>query len=313
MILVRIIKNWDYPDIFRQSPKGKGIWDGVQFTTKPVSECDYVIVSNFARQNYNVSCSKENVWSLQQEPPNEYFHRRHNADKIYYRVFTTDSSLKEERFIHTQPALPWHIGKTYDELVKIKSISKSKVLSFITSNKNNFSGHKKRLMFLHKIKDKVDFDLFGFGFLPIKDKWDGLYPYKYSLAIENFSCPDYWTEKIADCFLSYTMPIYYGCTNLSDYFPKNSFVQIDINDKNVAKKIDQVSQSNLWQKSSEAIVKARNLVLEKYQFFPFMANQIKNWEEKNKNLKQNKEFVTIPNEEEILTRLSVAVRHKFKI
>src|SRR5687768_17715451 len=52
--------------------------------------------------------------------------------------------------------------------------------------------------------------------------------YRYSLAIENFSGPYYWTEKVIDCYLSWTMPLYFGCTNLADYFPAESFVQIDI-------------------------------------------------------------------------------------
>lgn len=310
MILVRIIKNWDYPDIFRQSPGGKGIWDNVRFVTEEISDCDYVIVSNYSRKKYRILCPKENVWSLQQEPPNEYFRMRHKAHEVYRRVFTTDRTLRGERFTHTQPALPWHIDKTYDELVKIKSAPKTKVLSMITTNKKNFQGHRERVSFLEKIKNKVDFDLYGYGFHPIRDKWDALYQYKYSLAIENFSCSDYWSEKIADCFLSYTMPIYYGCTNLSRYFPEESFVQININDKNVIDKVSKVVQSNLWEKRKEAIAYARRLILTKYQFFPFMVKQIKNWESKTQNDKLVKEYITIPNEETLLTRLSGAIRQK---
>jgi hypothetical protein len=36
------------------------------------------------------------------------------------------------------------------------------------------------------------------------------------------------TEKLADAFLGLTYPIYYGCTNLSGYFPDKSFTPIDI-------------------------------------------------------------------------------------
>ena len=46
--------------------------------------------------------------------------------------------------------------------------------------------------------------------------------------MENAVIPDYWTEKIADCFLAWTLPIYYGCPNLEDYFPEKSFIRIDI-------------------------------------------------------------------------------------
>jgi hypothetical protein len=71
-------------------------------------------------------------------------------------------------------------------------------------------------------------DLFGRAARPIDDKWDGLAPYHFSLAIENTVATDYWTEKVADCFLSWTCPIYNGAPNLADFFPRDSFIQIDI-------------------------------------------------------------------------------------
>ena len=30
------------------------------------------------------------------------------------------------------------------------------------------------------------------------------------------------SEKIADCFLAWTMPIYYGCPRIAEYFPAES-------------------------------------------------------------------------------------------
>jgi hypothetical protein len=31
MITVGIVKDWDWPDLLRQTPGGKGIWDGMRF------------------------------------------------------------------------------------------------------------------------------------------------------------------------------------------------------------------------------------------------------------------------------------------
>jgi hypothetical protein len=63
-----------------------------------------------------------------------------------------------------------------------------------------FKGHQDRLKFLEKISQVLEIDLWGNGFKRIPDKWDGLAPYKYSLAIENYSGLHYWSEKLADCF-----------------------------------------------------------------------------------------------------------------
>ena len=40
----------------------------------------------------------------------------------------------------------------------------------------------------------------------------------FHIAIENTSTPNYFTEKIIDCFLFSTIPIYYGCPNIGEYF-----------------------------------------------------------------------------------------------
>jgi hypothetical protein len=57
--------------------------------------------------------------------------------------------------------------------------------------------------------------------------------YKYSFAIENFHNEYYWSEKIADCFLAWTMPIYYGCEYINNFFPLEAMIRIDINDPDV--------------------------------------------------------------------------------
>jgi hypothetical protein len=45
-----------------------------------------------------------------------------------------------------------------------------------------------------------------------------LFESRYHLAIENCQSRFYFTEKIIDCFLTDTIPIYWGCQNIGDYF-----------------------------------------------------------------------------------------------
>lgn len=301
---IRIIKNWDYPDLFRQTPRGKGIWGNYEFLTDTEDFCEYVITCNYSPNPVSVHTYKENVWSIQQEPPNEYFSAWHDVDSVYSRVYTPDSKKTDSRYIHSHGAIPWFVGKTYDELVTIPVPKKTKSLSFITSDKSIFKGHKKRLAFLEEIQGKVTFDLFGRGFNEIVNKWDALAPYKYSLAIENYSGPNYWSEKIADCFLAYSLPIYYGCENISQYFPKESYISIDIEDPNISLRIQNILDGNEWEKRLDAIKYARNLILHTYQFFPFFSNEIKKWEEKKIKNRKTKSLITIPNESTFFKSLS---------
>ncbi len=49
--------------------------------------------------------------------------------------------------------------------------------------------------------------------------------YKFSFCYENvFGIPGYITEKIFDCFFAGCVPIYLGASNVTDYIPKNSFI-----------------------------------------------------------------------------------------
>lgn len=135
------------------------------------------------------------------------------------------------------------------------------------------------MSFLQRIQKEIKFDLFGLGFQPIEDKWDALAPYRYSLAVENFSNPLYWSEKLADCFLAWTMPVYFGCTKILDFFPPESMICIDIQDPDCAEIIRMGIGNELWQRNLDAIAYARQLVLNRYQLFPFLTQEIHALEE----------------------------------
>ncbi|OGG18084.1 hypothetical protein A3D78_01140 [Candidatus Gottesmanbacteria bacterium RIFCSPHIGHO2_02_FULL_39_14] len=311
-----IVKNWSYPDLLRQTSGNLGIWKNVRFTLKPVKECDYLIVLNYSPLTIKVKCPPENIWLVAQEPPYPIFRDLKFIPKIYSRVFTVDRAFKEEKYEYSQPALPWHINKSYDELNSMPVPKKKFTLSCITSLKKNVRGHVTRLELLKKLKKNLRFDfiattdiytignksespnklrerLLKLGYTKIVrgGKWEGLSPYRYSIVIENYHGLDNWTEKLADCFLSYTMPIYSGCTNISHYFPKDSLFTFDLDDPDIYKKINRLISSDHWLKNLNSIKKARQLILEKYQFFPYFAQKINSAEKKNTVKKIKKEIV----------------------
>lgn len=272
MTLVRIVKNWDYPDLMQQTPAGAGMWDDIQFTQDSVETCDALVVLNHTNQSIKVKCPPQNVWALVQEPPVPEYRWLEKGFTPFVRVYTPDINLTGPRYIHSHGALPWHVGKSYDFLKNTECPGKHRLLSSIASREMGTDGKKARVIFLEALRQKIDFDLWGKGFTPIEEKWEALASYRYALAIENYSGPHYWTEKISDCFLAWTMPIYYGATNITDYFPPESLVQIDITRPEEAHTIiTEAIQTNRWQKNLDAIAYARQLVLEKHQIFPFIS------------------------------------------
>lgn len=280
-MVVRVVRDWPYPaNFFRQLPNTSSVWEEVVFTEEKVDQCDYLIVLQRPPYNIKVKCPEGNAWLITQEPPVDYFRFFQKAFPHFDRIFTYYKNLSHPNYQTLQPVLPWHVHKSYDELSSITREDledKKDELTWITSSKNSWPGHKARMLLKDTlVKSKLQFHLMGNGFHFIEDKFDGLFPYKYALAIENYSCQDYWTEKLADCFLSWCLPFYWGAPNITAYFPLESMIRLDPNHPAEAVEIIRKAMVNKeWEKRLDAIAEARNLILDKYQFFPYIANMVK--------------------------------------
>jgi hypothetical protein len=83
---------------------------------------------------------------------------------------------------------------------------------------------------------------------------------QYSIIIENSQCENYFTEKLIDCFITKTIPIYWGCPNIGDFFNKSGI----INFKNVEDLITKINllTPDLYAKKLDVIeenfIKAQN-------------------------------------------------------
>jgi len=118
---------------------------------------------------------------------------------------------------------------------------KSKLVSAIVSSKAFLPGHVKRLEFIKAVRDKID--LFGRGMgKELPSKLDGLREYMFSIAIENISCDDnYFSEKIIDCFLTGTVPIYHGCVHIHEFFDKRGILSFNTQEE-LDKILDELTQ-----------------------------------------------------------------------
>ncbi len=67
-------------------------------------------------------------------------------------------------------------------------------------------------------------------FLSSKDcsaKRDLFLTYQFHMAIENSRQENYFTEKLVDCLISKTIPIYYGCPNIGSYFDTTGWILLE--------------------------------------------------------------------------------------
>jgi len=272
----------------RQTPGSKSIWGNCKFfVDQDVEECDYWVVYEGLMEPASALCPPENTILITGEPPTV---KRYDPRFLmqFATVITCHRNIHHPNVIHTQQALPWHVGrrvkngvnivftKDYDELRSISSLTnnKDKLISVISSDKAFTRSHKQRLAFVKRLGehfgDKID--VFGRGIYAIEDKWDAIARYKYHISLENSSFPDYWTEKLSDAFLGMSYPFYYGCPNLADYFPKEAFTMIEIDDfDSTFTIIEKAIENDYYDKSLELLRIARCLVLDKYNLFAMLA------------------------------------------
>jgi hypothetical protein len=273
-MLVRILKFWTFPNILRQTPGCSGEWQGVKFIVDEPGEADYIVIHGHVAEPCTVRCPRGRVWLLLGEAPTEVARRWHAIPNFIDRAYTTDATQSTKKHVLSHPFLPWWVNRDYDSLSASAPMDKRYPLSWVTSNASALAGHKYRLQFLEKIRGMPELRLFGAGFDPLEDKWSGLADYRYSIAFENFSNSHYWTEKVMDCFLAWTMPIYYGCTQLHQFFPRESYVQLDPEIADPVGFIRDVVNSDWRERNLEAIGEARRRVLNDHNLFNVLVAEI---------------------------------------
>ena len=68
--------------------------------------------------------------------------------------------------------------------------------------------------------------ILGEQLLPRDDKIH-LFTSMYSVAVESSSETNYFTEKLIDCLITKTIPVYWGCPNISDFFDTSYWIHPD--------------------------------------------------------------------------------------
>lgn len=119
-------------------------------------------------------------------------------------------------FVKTLPNAQWYPNNMlWVAKEDFKIYQKSKGVSIIASGKNHTKGHQLR----HDlIKCCNTMDIFGYGYNPIEHKISALRDYMFNVAIENCDTPCYYSEKLLDCFVTGTIPIYWGTDHVKQHF-----------------------------------------------------------------------------------------------
>ena len=216
-----------------------------------------------------LQCPVENTILVTMEPSSITKYGKAFSKQFHYVITNQDEkSRPHPNAIRSQTGNVWFYGKTYDEIVAVKEPTKTKKISTVCSDKQQgHTIHKLRYDFTKIMEDKIpELVRFGKGFKWIETKAEAIDDYEFHVAIENHYAPNVWTEKLADTFLGFAVPIYYGCPNIYDYFPKDSIILIDIYDieGSIEKIKEIISTPGEYERRLPAIKEARRKVIEEY-------------------------------------------------
>lgn len=101
--------------------------------------------------------------------------------------------------------------------------NKTRTVSIIASAKKFTEGHQLRHEIIEK-SGRNDLALFGHGYRSIPYKLEALKDFRFSFVIENSRVDYYFTEKLIDCLLTGTVPVYFGCPSIGKFFNTDGFI-----------------------------------------------------------------------------------------
>lgn len=110
-------------------------------------------------------------------------------------------------------------------------------VSHLTGHKNITTGHKLRQK-IHYKQEKIvtakDFYISQYGGVEnfagnkvLAGKKEPLFDSQFHICVENSQQKNYFTEKLIDCFVTKTIPIYFGAPNIDSFFEINGMLIVN--------------------------------------------------------------------------------------
>ena len=187
----------------------------------------------------NLQVPPKNVIGFAQEPHDTPFLKIHQNNFIDYAVKNIGKYFMGSVDKFPSPTFVGHHGFLFYETPKPLPFrpQKSKLMSIMVSHKTYTPGHQYRhIIARHILKYNWPIDIWGNGV----DNYKREFPnnknimggfksmeemcknYLFTIAIENTSHDHYFTEKIVNPLINNTVPLYWGCKRVEEYFPNHT-------------------------------------------------------------------------------------------
>ncbi len=112
---------------------------------------------------------------------------------------------------------------------------KGRLVSFIGSLEHpDVGAYRFRREIAELITARADVECFGRGIRPVQGKQEAIAPYCFSIAMENALSDHYFSEKLIDCILLETIPVYFGWPSIAEHLDPRGFLRFDDRDSLIA-------------------------------------------------------------------------------
>ena len=183
-------------------------WDQTCSQSGPTVYSDYYLSHGTSQSEEKKMAWLIEPMAINSRPYNWIRKHHHFFDTVFTHSMDLISSMPNGRWV---PA-----GGAWIAPQDRSIYPKKHLCSFIASNKNFAPGHKLRQQVRRTLPSWVV--SYGGGHKKLDEKVDGLRDYHFSIAIENSVADAYFTEKVIDCFLTGTVPIYWGTHWIEEFF-----------------------------------------------------------------------------------------------
>jgi alpha(1,3/1,4) fucosyltransferase len=207
----------------------------------PIKDADYIIFFDlnlkYILQAYFSGKLHKSIYVPFEPPVVSYLHKSENLkwiSNLFGRVLTwQDDLVDNKKFFKFHPPMSAQSFKYENIDFKDKNYITT-IVGYKKSNKKN-ELYSKRIEAIRYFENKYsDFDFFGVGWSKneyksykgkVASKYEILKNYKFAICYENESdIKGLISEKIFDCFYARTIPIFWGASNVAEYFPKETFI-----------------------------------------------------------------------------------------
>jgi len=274
--------------IVKMTPGRKGIWKNLEAITDP-HKADFVFITD----GYSGSYPADRAIFIGEHP---------TCSGLFSTWKDKPALLRFSLNKYLNPG-EWWIDNDYDSLMALKPPEKKKKAICVMTYQTHTPIYRQRPIFVGELlRYYKDLDVYGRpshmfiadsqikenyrGFLG-KDKPDGtlgehligkeiIKDYCYTLEFDVGPTVNYASERFYDSLLLWCMPVYFGSSNISDYIVKEAFHTIDIHNMEHAKRVAEVFNSDSREQNIEAIAKARDQLLNRYQLWAYAEDIINN-------------------------------------